>query len=73
MGDKVKMDIITEGFKKLTCLRVSTAFLDARDYLNDPWLLIIHILGSVFIHSKIELYSFILILFYIDYVKIVWN
>jgi len=51
VGDKVNMDIITEGFKNLTCFRVSTAFLDARDYVNDPWLVIIQILGSVFIHS----------------------
>ena len=35
---------IAEGFKKLTGLKITTCSLDARDYLNDPWLLIIRIL-----------------------------
>ena len=35
---------IAEGFKKLTGLKVATCTLDAKDYLNDPWLLIIRIL-----------------------------
>ena len=38
------MDAIIYGFKKLTCLKIATCFHDARDYLNDPWLLIIRIL-----------------------------
>lgn len=64
VGTKVNMDTITEGFKKLTSLNISTSFLDARDYLNDPWLVLIQILGSVFIHHAssyyyIELFAFL--------------
>jgi len=39
-----KLDCVKEGFRKLTGLKMSTCFVDARDYLNDPWLLIIRIL-----------------------------
>lgn len=39
------MDCIKEGFKKLSSLKMSTGFLDAEDYLNDPWFLIIQILS----------------------------
>lgn len=35
---------ITEGFKKLTTLKITTFSLDSRQYLNDPWVLIIRIL-----------------------------
>jgi len=38
------IDYIIQGFKKLTSLKVSTTILDARDYLNDPWLIIIRML-----------------------------
>lgn len=39
-----KMDCLIQGFKKLISLKMSTCFLNARDYLNDPWLLVIRIL-----------------------------
>ena len=39
-----KLDSITQGFKKLTSLKISTCFLDARYYLSDPWVLILRIL-----------------------------
>ena len=41
---KEKMDMVMEKFKKLTSLKVSTWWLDPRDYLDDPWVLIIRIL-----------------------------
>jgi len=41
---KYSSESIIQGFKKLTCLKISTSFLDARDYLNDPWLVIIRML-----------------------------
>jgi len=41
---KEKMDMVIEKFKALTSLKVSTWWLDARDYLDDPWVLIIRIL-----------------------------
>ncbi len=56
VGTKGNMDTITEGFKKLISLNITASFLDARDYLNDPWLVIIQILGSVFIHYTSSYY-----------------
>ena len=44
VGGKKKLDVIIESFKKLTSLKISTWGLDARDYLNDPWVLIIRFL-----------------------------
>ena len=44
VAGKESMGIITKGFKKLTSLKISTWWMDARDYLDDPWLLIIRIL-----------------------------
>jgi len=41
---KEELNLIIENFKKITCLKISTVFLDARDYLHDPMLLIIRIL-----------------------------
>ena len=41
---KAEMDSIITNFKKLSSLKITTFFLGARDYLNDPWLLIIRIL-----------------------------
>ncbi len=38
------IDSIIQGFQKLICLKVSTSTLDARDFLNDPWLMIIRML-----------------------------
>jgi len=38
------IDSIIQGFKKLNSLQVSTRIHDARDYLNDPWLIIIRML-----------------------------
>jgi len=35
---------VQEALKKLTCLKVSTAVMDARDYENDPWFFIIKLL-----------------------------
>lgn len=35
---------VKEAFKKLTSLEISTAVLDARDYVNDPWFFLIKIL-----------------------------
>ena len=39
-----RMDIVIEQFKKLTSLKVSTWWLNPRDYLDHPWVLIIRIL-----------------------------
>jgi len=39
-----KLDVLKGGFEKLVSLKISTCFSDAKDYTNDPWLLIIHIL-----------------------------
>lgn len=41
---KGKMDIVIAGFKKLISLKVSTQWLNPRDYLDDPWVLIVRIL-----------------------------
>jgi len=35
---------VKEAFKKLTSLKISTAVLDARDLVNDPWLFIVKML-----------------------------
>lgn len=39
-----KLVCITQGFEKLTSLKIATCFQDARDYMNDPWILIIRLL-----------------------------
>lgn len=41
---KESMEIIIQGFQKLICLKMSTRFHDARDYVHDPWVLIIRML-----------------------------
>jgi len=33
-----------KGFKKLTSLKLVTCIRDAKDYLNDPWVLIMRLL-----------------------------
>jgi len=45
MEQNHSIDSIIQGFKKLTSLKVSTSILDARDYLNDPWLIITRMLS----------------------------
>ena len=44
IAGKDKMDKVIENFKKLISLKVSTWWLNPRDYLDDPWVLIIMIL-----------------------------
>ena len=44
MKEPHSIDSIIQGFKKLTCLKMSTRFLDARDYVNDPWVILIRLL-----------------------------
>jgi len=41
---KHSSESILQGFKKLTSLKVSTRILDARDYVNDPWIIITRML-----------------------------
>jgi len=33
----VILDSMKFNFQKLTCLKISTSVMDARDYLHDPW------------------------------------
>jgi len=44
MKEPYSINFIIQGFKKITCLKMSTRFLEARDYLNDPWVIIIRLL-----------------------------
>ncbi len=44
MNEAYSIDSIIQGFKKLTCLKMSTRWLDARDFVNDPWVIIIRLL-----------------------------
>jgi len=39
-NSKFATSSVKEAFKKLTALKISTAVLDARDYVNDPWFFI---------------------------------
>lgn len=42
--DDEGMEAIREGFKTLISLKIATSFTDARDYVKDPWYIIIWIL-----------------------------
>jgi len=35
---------VIEALKRLTHLKVATAVLDAKDYVNDPWVFIVKML-----------------------------
>ncbi len=43
-NNKFAVTPVKEAFKKLTSLKISTAVLDARDLVNDPWLFIVKML-----------------------------
>jgi len=43
-NNKFATGSVKEAFKKLTSLKISTAVLDARDFVNDPWFFIIKML-----------------------------
>jgi len=50
-GPPLSAPHVIEALKRLTHLKVATAVLDARDYVNDPW---------VFIAKMLRLYLHIL-------------
>jgi len=55
--DDKAMEVIQNGFKTLDTLKMATSFRDARDYVNDPWNLIIWILRYNFISSFFSIVS----------------